>query len=63
MVTPQQAGRKPGRPQRKCVMPGRCRAGRLVANRVTAGDLDVHVTGDPGQATAVLAAAATLALD
>ena len=36
---------------------------RLVANRVTAGDLDVHVTGDPGQATAVLAAAATLALD
>ena len=36
---------------------------RLVANRVAAGDLDVHVTGDPGQATAVLAAAATLALD
>ena len=36
---------------------------RLVANRVTAGDLDVHVSGDPGQATAVLAAATTLALD
>jgi uncharacterized protein (TIGR03083 family) len=36
---------------------------RLAANRVTAGDLDVHVTGDPGQATAVLAAATTLALD
>jgi len=36
---------------------------RLVANRVTPADLDVHVTGDPGQATAVLAAASTLALD
>jgi uncharacterized protein (TIGR03083 family) len=36
---------------------------RLAANRVTAGDLDVHVTGDPGRATAVLAAATTLALD
>jgi uncharacterized protein (TIGR03083 family) len=36
---------------------------RLVANRVTPADLDVHVTGDPAQATAVLAAARTLALD
>jgi uncharacterized protein (TIGR03083 family) len=36
---------------------------RLVANRIVPADLDVHVTGDPGQATAVLAAASTLALD
>jgi hypothetical protein len=36
---------------------------RLVANRIAPADLDVHVTGDPGQATAVLAAASTLALD
>jgi uncharacterized protein (TIGR03083 family) len=36
---------------------------RLVANRIAPADLDVHVTGDPGHATAVLAAASTLALD
>jgi uncharacterized protein (TIGR03083 family) len=36
---------------------------QLVANRITPGDLDVHITGDPGHATAVLAAASTLALD
>jgi uncharacterized protein (TIGR03083 family) len=36
---------------------------RLVANRVTPAGLDVHVTGDPGHATALLAAASTLALD
>ena len=36
---------------------------RLVANRVTPADLDLHVTGDPGHVTAVLAAASTLALD
>ena len=36
---------------------------RLVANRVTAADLDLYVTGDPGHVTAVLAAASTLALD
>jgi len=36
---------------------------RLVANRVTPGDLDAHVTGDPAQAAAVLTAATTLALD
>ena len=36
---------------------------RLVANRVTAADLDLHVTGDPGRAAEVLAAAAALALD
>jgi uncharacterized protein (TIGR03083 family) len=36
---------------------------RLVANRVDAADLDLHVTGDPGRAAEVLAAAAALALD
>ncbi|HEY7432807.1 MAG TPA: maleylpyruvate isomerase family mycothiol-dependent enzyme [Streptosporangiaceae bacterium] len=36
---------------------------RLVANRVAPGDLDLHVTGDAGQAAGVLAAAAALALD
>ena len=36
---------------------------RLVANRVTPADLDLHVTGDPRRAAGVLAAAAALALD
>jgi uncharacterized protein (TIGR03083 family) len=36
---------------------------RLAANRITPASLDVHVTGDPGHATAVLAAVSTLALD
>lgn len=36
---------------------------RLVANRATADRLDLHITGDPGRAAAVLAAASTLALD
>jgi hypothetical protein len=36
---------------------------RLAANRVTPADLEVSVTGDPDRATAVLAAATTLALD
>jgi len=36
---------------------------QLVANRITPGDLDVHVTGDSGHATAMLVAASTLALD
>jgi uncharacterized protein (TIGR03083 family) len=36
---------------------------RLAANRIAPADLDVSVTGDPGRAVAVLAAAATLALD
>ena len=36
---------------------------RLVANRVTPADLDLHVTGDPGRVVGVLAAASALALD
>jgi uncharacterized protein (TIGR03083 family) len=36
---------------------------RLAANRATPADLDLHVTGDPGQAAGVLAAASALALD
>jgi uncharacterized protein (TIGR03083 family) len=36
---------------------------RLAAGRVTAAELDVHVTGDPGRAAGVLAAASALALD
>ena len=36
---------------------------RLVANRATPADLDLHVTGDPGRAAGVLAAASALALD
>jgi hypothetical protein len=36
---------------------------RLVANRVSPGGLRPHVTGDPGRAAQVLAAAAALALD
>jgi uncharacterized protein (TIGR03083 family) len=35
----------------------------LVANRVTPADLGLHVTGDPGRAAGVLAAASALALD
>jgi hypothetical protein len=35
----------------------------LAANRVTADDLDLHVTGASGRAAGVLAAASTLALD
>lgn len=36
---------------------------RLVANRVTPAELDLHVTGDPGRAARVLAVASALALD
>jgi uncharacterized protein (TIGR03083 family) len=36
---------------------------RLVANRVTPADLDLHITGDAARAAAVLAAASALALD
>jgi uncharacterized protein (TIGR03083 family) len=36
---------------------------RMVANRISPDDLDLHVTGDPGGAARVLAAAAALALD
>jgi uncharacterized protein (TIGR03083 family) len=36
---------------------------RLVANRTTPADLKAHVTGDPATATAILRAAAALALD
>jgi uncharacterized protein (TIGR03083 family) len=36
---------------------------RLAANRAAAADLDLHITGDPGRAAGVLAAASTLALD
>jgi uncharacterized protein (TIGR03083 family) len=36
---------------------------RLVANRVTSGDLDLHVGGDPGRVAGVLAAASAMALD
>jgi uncharacterized protein (TIGR03083 family) len=36
---------------------------RLAANRATPADLDLHVTGDRGQAAGVLAATAALALD
>ena len=36
---------------------------RLAASRVVPADLDLHVTGDPGAAAGVLAAAAALALD
>jgi uncharacterized protein (TIGR03083 family) len=36
---------------------------RLAANRIVPAELDVIVTGDPGRAAAVLAAATTLALD
>jgi len=36
---------------------------RLVANRISPSALDAHVTGDERQATSVLAAAASLALD
>ena len=36
---------------------------RLAGNRVTPAELDLHITGDPGRAAGVLAAASTLALD
>jgi len=36
---------------------------RLAANRITAADLDLYVTGDSGRAADVLAVASTLALD
>ena len=36
---------------------------RLAANWASPADLDVHVTGDVGRASGVLAAAAALALD
>ncbi len=36
---------------------------RLAANRITADELDPHLTGDAGRATEVLAAVAALALD
>jgi uncharacterized protein (TIGR03083 family) len=36
---------------------------RLVANRATPGELDLHVTGDAGRAAGILAAASALALD
>jgi uncharacterized protein (TIGR03083 family) len=36
---------------------------RLAANRAAPGDLDLDITGDPGQAALMLAAATTLGLD
>jgi uncharacterized protein (TIGR03083 family) len=36
---------------------------RLAASRVTPAELELHVTGDPGRAAGVLAAASALALD
>jgi uncharacterized protein (TIGR03083 family) len=36
---------------------------RLAANRVSPDELDLDITGDPGRASGILAAAATLALD
>jgi uncharacterized protein (TIGR03083 family) len=36
---------------------------RLAANRVSAAELDPHVTGDPSRASGILAAVSTLALD
>jgi hypothetical protein len=52
--------------------PGRVPAGivtdaagfcRLVANRATPAELDLHITGDAGRAARILAAASSLALD
>jgi hypothetical protein len=36
---------------------------RLVANRATPAELDLHITGDHGRAARILAAASALALD
>jgi hypothetical protein len=36
---------------------------RLVANRATPAELDLHITGDAGRAARILAAAPALALD
>jgi len=36
---------------------------RLVANRATQGELDLHITGDAGRAAGILGAASALALD
>jgi uncharacterized protein (TIGR03083 family) len=56
-------GESPPDPAAVCVVTDAVGFCRLVANRVAPADLDLHVTGDPGQAAGVLAAAAALALD
>jgi hypothetical protein len=56
-------GEGPAEPARVGIVADAVGFCRLVANRISPGGLDPHVTGDPGQAARVLAAAAALALD
>jgi uncharacterized protein (TIGR03083 family) len=52
-----------GRPASVGIVTGAVGFCRLVANRATPGELDLHITGDVGRAAAILAAASALALD
>jgi len=56
-------GREPPVPAAVAIVTDAVGFCRLVANRVSPAELDVHVTGDAGRAAEVLAAATTLALD
>jgi uncharacterized protein (TIGR03083 family) len=56
-------GEGPGDPVAAGIVTDAAAFCRLVANRADPAELDVHVTGEPGRAAGVLAAAGTLALD
>ena len=53
----------PADPASVCIVTDAVGFCRLAANRVTPAQLELHVTGDPGRAAGILAAAAALALD
>jgi RNA polymerase sigma factor (sigma-70 family) len=52
-----------GRPASVGIVTGAVGFCRLVANRATPGELDLHITGDAGRAAGILAVASALALD
>lgn len=57
------AGQGSGAPAAVMIVTGAVEFCRLAANRITPAELDAWVTGDPGRAAEVLAAACMLALD
>lgn len=62
-ITAGQGFKGPEAPAAVTIVAGAVEFCRLAANRITPAELDAWVTGDPGRAAEVLAAACTLALD
>jgi len=56
-------GQGPAEPAAVCIVTDAVGFCRLVGNRVTPADLDLHITGDSRRAVDILTAASTLALD